>query len=84
MAEDWRAQAACRGQTAMFYPPRGQTAEYMAAVAMCRTCPVREPCLEYALSSVEEFGVWGGTSHRERRNIRRARRQAQQEATQVA
>lgn len=47
------------------------TAAERAAVAVCRACPVREVCLEYALEH-GELGVWGGTTERERREQRRA------------
>jgi WhiB family redox-sensing transcriptional regulator len=35
---------------------------------------VREECLDYALATGQKFGVWGGTSERERRALRRLRR----------
>ncbi len=37
-------------------------------------CPVREACLEYALTTREKDGVWGGYTARERRRIIRRRR----------
>jgi WhiB family redox-sensing transcriptional regulator len=58
----------------MFYPARGEDQE--PAVAVCRACPVRADCLEYALAGVEMFGVWGGTSERARRRMRIARNKA--------
>ena len=64
--------AACRGIDAdLFHPDRGvSTAE---AKAVCMSCAVRAECLEFALQNVEKFGVWGGTSERERRRLRRER-----------
>ncbi|MEJ7721580.1 MAG: WhiB family transcriptional regulator [Ilumatobacteraceae bacterium] len=41
---------------------------------MCGTCPVTEPCLEYALDHRIEHGVWGGHSERSRRRILKSRR----------
>jgi Transcription factor WhiB len=38
-----------------------------------RACEVRGPCLEYALSHGEKFGIWGGLSERERRRVRKNR-----------
>ena len=43
---------------------------------ICATCPVVEPCLEYALANRIEHGVWGGCSERERRRILKRRRLA--------
>lgn len=40
--------------------------------AICSGCPMREPCLEYALH-VSVQGFWGGTTDDERRRIRRSR-----------
>src|SRR5262249_37834999 len=38
--------------------------------AICAGCVVREPCLEHALHACEKFGVWGGTSEKQRRRTR--------------
>lgn len=74
----WIADAACRGSdTSVFFPARGE--EVLDAVAVCRGCPVRAECLEYALNERITFGIWGGTSERERRRIR-ARRRRQEDA----
>lgn len=66
---DWREQAMCKGaDSAVFFTGRGEATE--PAKAVCRTCPVREACLEYALVTNERHGVWGGASERERRRMR--------------
>ena len=39
---------------------------------ICADCPVKEPCLEYALVTNQDTGVWGGTSEEERRKLRKA------------
>lgn len=69
----WRQHGACRGTDPdIFYPVIDEEAE--PAKAICATCPVREPCLEYALSTRERDGVWGGATERERRRMIRQRR----------
>jgi WhiB family redox-sensing transcriptional regulator len=71
---DWQARGACRGcNPEIFFPERGESTR--EAKAICRGCGVREECLEYALAAVEKFGIWGGLSERERRRIRRQRRE---------
>ena len=55
----------------IFFPERGGSSK--AARAVCNQCPVRAQCLEYALNNKEQFGIWGGTSERERRRLRRER-----------
>jgi WhiB family transcriptional regulator, redox-sensing transcriptional regulator len=50
-------------------------AETAAAKAICRGCPVMEPCLEYALANKIDHGYVGGASERERRRILRRRKQ---------
>ena len=40
-------------------------------VAICRSCPIRRPCLAYALWHVED-GVWGGLTPRERERVQEA------------
>jgi WhiB family redox-sensing transcriptional regulator len=44
---------------------------------VCAGCPVRAECLELALSMPQRpAGIWGGTTERERRDMRRERRAA--------
>ena len=43
-----------------------------AAKRVCRSCEVQEPCLDFALATNQESGVWGGTSEEERRKLRKA------------
>lgn len=69
----WRQRAACRGvDPDVFYPISDEDAE--EAKSICRVCPVREACLEYALANRERDGVWGGATERERRRLIRQRR----------
>jgi hypothetical protein len=51
-----------------FHPERGESTR--DAKAVCATCPVHVECLTWALANHERFGIWGGTSERERRRIR--------------
>ncbi len=63
--------AACRGlDPELFYAEGG--AAVARAKAVCASCDLRLKCLEWAICR-EEFGVWGGTTARERAAIRRAR-----------
>ncbi len=74
----WRKEANCRGlDPDLFYPERGVSTR--EAKEVCRGCVVREECLEFALANGEKFGIWGGKSERERRRIRKARRDAAQQ-----
>ena len=76
-AEDWRKEAACRDTPAELFFPIGTTggavSEIEAAKAVCQVCPAREPCLEFALETNQESGIWGGASEEERRQLRRRR-----------
>ena len=63
----WMAHAACRGSSVNFHPERGQ--DTRSAMAICARCPVREECQDYALDMGEMFGVWGGTTAKERRRL---------------
>ena len=73
---DWMADGNCRHESSStFFPSDGVGVE--VARRICATCPVRTPCLEYALRNHIAHGVWGGASERERRRIaRRGRREA--------
>lgn len=72
-SRDWVGQGNCRDKSpSLFFPSDGVGVE--AARGVCADCPVRTPCLEYALATDAEHGVWGGTSERQRRKIAKARR----------
>jgi WhiB family redox-sensing transcriptional regulator len=71
--EAWQQRAACRGpDTWLFFPPNHferkdeKEAREARAKAVCRTCPVRVECLDYALRIREPYGIWGGLSEDER------------------
>lgn len=40
------------------------------AKAICRRCPVRRPCLLFALATGQNHGIWGGLSTQERDKLR--------------
>jgi WhiB family redox-sensing transcriptional regulator len=72
---DWTADAQCRGQDSeLWYPQRGEVPRH--AIAVCGRCPVAQQCLDYALDHNEGFGIWAGTTARERRRIRKTRHAA--------
>jgi WhiB family redox-sensing transcriptional regulator len=73
MDTDWMAEGNCNDvPPSTFFPSDGVGVD--SARKICQTCPVKEPCLEYALVNRIDHGVWGGTSERERRRILRQRR----------
>jgi WhiB family redox-sensing transcriptional regulator len=69
--DNWRDHAA---DPDLFFPI-GTTGPALVqqeqAKAVCRRCPVREECLEWALDTGQAIGVWGGTSENERRALKR-------------
>ena len=74
--EVWPAKAACRGPHAVvFFPPSHaerkdeRIARERAAKEICRPCPVRQECLDYAIRIREAHGIWGGLSEAERKQI---------------
>jgi WhiB family transcriptional regulator, redox-sensing transcriptional regulator len=73
MDAEWMTRGKCRDlDPEVFFPSDGIGVQ--AAQRICAECPVRSQCLEYALATRVDHGVWGGTSERERRRILRARR----------
>lgn len=70
----WLDLAECRGAPAdLFFPERGDNAGVDAAKAICARCPVITECLDDAIESRELFGIRGGKSGKERREIARQR-----------
>ena len=78
---DWRKVAACRDTDPALFFPVGTTGaavdQIVAAKRVCNACPSQTACLEFALATNQDSGVWGGLTEDERRTIRRARVRAQ-------
>lgn len=74
-SEDWRQRAACRNVEPDLFFPIGSTGpaigQIEAAKGVCHQCEARLACLEFALATNQEAGVWGGTSEDERRKLRK-------------
>ena len=70
----WRKLAACRSaEPDLFFPavPSDLTSgQAERAKALCRACPVRRECLQFALATRQSYGVWGGMTELERRVAR--------------
>ena len=80
MTGDWRDDALCaQVDTELFFPDKGGSGA--AAKRICFACPVRVPCLEYALAGASawngiETGIWGGLTAPQRQAIKRERKAA--------
>lgn len=72
--DDWRDLAACRGMdTEMWFPMPGDHRTRSKAIAICEACPVRNRCRQAADELEVQFGSWGATTERVRRNERAGR-----------
>jgi WhiB family redox-sensing transcriptional regulator len=71
----WRRGAICRDTDPNLFFPVGTTGfalmQIERAKQVCSECPVRVDCLDYALETNQDSGIWGGTSEEERRVLRR-------------
>lgn len=58
-----------------YFPPTERISKQnRMAKKVCLTCPVMAECLEYALVNNEPYGIWGGTTVKERNTIKKERR----------
>jgi WhiB family redox-sensing transcriptional regulator len=86
----WRAYAECRAENAVYFyapahferKPEKDLREGIAR-ALCRSCRVREHCLDYSLKVSESHGIWGGLNELERKRLLR-RMRAEHQAAQTA
>jgi WhiB family transcriptional regulator, redox-sensing transcriptional regulator len=69
---EWVREARCKQHDPDVFFAQG-AAEERLAVQVCRSCSVQEQCLAYALTSGIEFGVWGGLTENQRRQLIRDR-----------
>src|SRR2546423_14197726 len=72
---DWRHRAACRDEDPELFFPIGTSGPALLQVeqakAVCRRCSATDECLQWALESGQDAGVWGGMSEEERRAVKR-------------
>ena len=72
---DWRDKSACLTVDPELFFPVGNTGPALdqidKAKQVCAQCPVVENCLQYAIESNQDSGVWGGLSEDERRALKR-------------
>jgi WhiB family redox-sensing transcriptional regulator len=72
---DWRHHAACRDEDPELFFPIGNTGPALLQIdeakRVCQRCAVMELCLQWALESGQDSGVWGGMSEDERRAVKR-------------
>ncbi len=67
----WAVFSACReADPSLFFATTRD--DERTALVVCSSCSVREECLHFALETRERFGVWGGTTERERKSLLRA------------
>lgn len=83
LATEWQTQGLCRVEdAAVFFPPAHfehkveREAREARAKAICQRCPVRPECLEWALAIREPYGVWGGYTEAERKQVLHGKRRA--------
>jgi WhiB family redox-sensing transcriptional regulator len=84
---DWRELSACRDSDPDLFFPTGTTGlatdKIRHSVAICSACAMQEECLQYALETNQEAGVWGGYAEDDRRRLRKrwlAERRRQRQA----
>lgn len=73
---DWTEKAACKGQPRDVFFPEPGTSAATRAREICVGCPIRRECLEFAIETRQEYGIWGGMNAGERQLFenKRARR----------
>lgn len=81
----WRDDAACRDTDPDLFFPVGTTGaavdQIAAAKTVCQSCAVRSECLDFALLTNQDSGVWGGLAEDERRKLRRSWTKARRAAS---
>lgn len=85
VADDtWRDHALCRDTDPELFFPIGTTGHAIVtqdhARRVCGDCLVKQECLDYALDTNQDSGIWGGLTEEERRVIRRKRAAAARSA----
>jgi WhiB family redox-sensing transcriptional regulator len=76
----WRERASCLAHPAILFfglddseSPAERRAREERAKRVCAECSVRRECLDYALTTREPYGIWGGLTELERKSRLRTR-----------
>ena len=74
---DWRDDAICRHTDPALFFPVGTTGNALVQIdrakEVCGQCDAAADCLDFALDTNQDSGIWGGLTEEERRVIRRQR-----------
>jgi WhiB family redox-sensing transcriptional regulator len=85
---DWRHRAICRDEDPELFFPVGNSGpallQIAEAKAVCERCPVMNECLNWALETGQDAGVWGGRREDERRSLKRRRARARARSNSLA
>ena len=72
--EAWMEEGSCvYANTELFFPVGSSMKaikQSNEAKAICNECVVKIDCLEYAIRTNQDSGVWGGTTEEERKSLR--------------
>ncbi|MDR2703709.1 MAG: WhiB family transcriptional regulator [Cellulomonadaceae bacterium] len=81
---DWRHEAACLDSDPELFFPIGNTGPALLQIeeakTVCARCPVTAECLQWALDTGQDSGVWGGLSENERKTLKRRAARARRSA----
>lgn len=67
---EWMELASCAFVDPEMWFPKEPGDPGKMAKWICRRCPVKSQCLQYALDNDEVHGIWGGLSRMERRKLK--------------
>lgn len=89
MRGNWREHAACAGRWDLFFDVEGESTygrlvREATAITLCRSCPSRLPCLEWALGHPSQHGIFGGVTEDRRKALRHAWLERQQRGETAA
>lgn len=66
----WTDQAACAGTNPdMWFRDEHESTSYREARTICNACSVRTECLNWALETKTEHGLFGGLTARQRKDV---------------